>query len=121
MNEIAVARVLEALGISDTDEASACPHCACEVLIRWGRDGTGSQRWRCKDCLRTFSARTGTAVSGVQAPELFQAVALDTLSETPGSCRTLARTHGVQRMTVWDWRRKAKKALAGLDPDTATR
>lgn len=38
----------------------ACPHCGSLDFVRWGRTGTGDQRFRCRDCLATFTSLTGT-------------------------------------------------------------
>ena len=31
-----------------------CVHCQCEDLVRFGVAPNGSQRYRCKSCLKTF-------------------------------------------------------------------
>src|ERR1039457_4133491 len=36
-----------------------CPHCASKRVIRHGH-GNGLQRYRCRECAKTFSALTGT-------------------------------------------------------------
>ena len=43
----------------------ACPHCAAAHVQRWGRT-SGVQRYRCCVCHRTFSALTGTPLSGLK-------------------------------------------------------
>ncbi len=45
-----------------------CVHCGGSALVRWGSTRTGLQRLRCKACLRTFSAATGTVVARVRCP-----------------------------------------------------
>ena len=42
--------------------AAVCPHCAAERVIRHGH-ANGLQRYRCRDCGKTFNALTGTALS----------------------------------------------------------
>ena len=39
--------------------AAACPHCASKRVIRYGH-ANGLQRYRCRECGKTFSALTGT-------------------------------------------------------------
>lgn len=36
----------------------ACPRCGCEAFAKRGRDADGGQRWLCRGCGRTFSAKT---------------------------------------------------------------
>lgn len=123
MDETLLARILAFLGLAATEEPATCPHCGHATMIRWGRDDSGNQRWRCKHCHQTFTARTGTEAAGLRQPKLFEAAVVDMLSQTPSSCRGLARTLGVERMTIWRWRRKVSQALARLaatDPPLAT-
>ncbi len=39
-----------------------CPHCHAEDIKRWGKEH-GRQRYRCKDCLKTFTAFTKTPLA----------------------------------------------------------
>lgn len=39
-----------------------CPHCASEHVVRNGV-AHGLQRYKCRDCLKTFNALTGTSLS----------------------------------------------------------
>ncbi|HSN58551.1 MAG TPA: transposase [Clostridiaceae bacterium] len=41
-------------------EKSSCPHCGSGSFIKHGRTGLGRQRYRCRECRRTFSETTGT-------------------------------------------------------------
>ncbi|MQM73883.1 MAG: IS1 family transposase [Pseudoramibacter sp. EUB1.1] len=41
-------------------EPARCPRCGSPEVTRKGRSADGRQRWRCKSCGRTFSARTGS-------------------------------------------------------------
>jgi transposase-like protein len=44
--------------------AATCPHCTAERVIRHGH-ANGLQRYRCRECRKTFSALTGTPLSGL--------------------------------------------------------
>ena len=44
--------------------AAACPHCASKRVIRHGH-ANGLQRYRCRECGKTFSALTGTPLCGL--------------------------------------------------------
>lgn len=39
-----------------------CPHCHSENMWRWGH-ASGLQRYRCKDCKKTYNALTGTPLA----------------------------------------------------------
>lgn len=39
---------------------TCCPHCVSKQFVRHGKMNNGGQRYRCKDCLRTFVEKTGT-------------------------------------------------------------
>ncbi|WP_130810522.1 IS1 family transposase [Olsenella sp. Marseille-P4559] len=40
-----------------------CPGCGSSDSFRKGRDSHGLQRWKCRSCGRTFSARTGSVLA----------------------------------------------------------
>lgn len=44
--------------------AAACPHCESKRVIRHGH-ANGLQRYRCRECGKTFSALTGTPLCGL--------------------------------------------------------
>lgn len=81
-----------------------CPHCGGEHRQRWGQTRTCVQRYRCSDCLRTFSGLTGTVMCGLHRHDLFFEAILDMFSDTPRSCRKLARRLGKTKDTIWRWR-----------------
>ena len=41
-------------------EKKCCPHCGSGHFVRHGRTSLGRQRYRCRECRRTFSETTGT-------------------------------------------------------------
>ncbi len=86
-------------------EVKNCPGCGGASLYRWGANRRKLQRLSCRGCGRSFSAATGTPLAHVHSLEKLRDVAVDMLGKTPRSCRTLAAVLGVDRMTVWRWRR----------------
>jgi transposase-like protein len=92
----------------------SCHRCECAQLVRWGRSRTGFQRWRCGACGTTRSTTTGTAVAAVRLPQAFHALIKEMFSGAPCSCRTTAERLGVNKMTVWRWRRLILGALLGV-------
>ncbi len=90
----------------------ACPRCLAEMLGRWGVDGRGLRRLRCRACGRTCSASAGSALAGLRRPEAFRAVLHDMISSAhPVSCRRLAERLGADKTTVWRWRMRILAAL----------
>jgi transposase-like protein len=85
-----------------------CPHCATRAAIRWG-SFAGRQRYRCRNCRRTFSDLTGTPLACTKR-----------LSQWPGYLRRLDLTEPVRRTaeilrlhpcTAFRWRHIALDAL----------
>lgn len=91
-----------------------CVSCASSRLRRWGQTRTGLQRFRCRDCGKTFCSATGAAMDRVRLPEAFAHVVRDMFSASPSSCRKLAADLGIDKMTVWRWRHRIMKAMEGV-------
>lgn len=91
-----------------------CARCAGSRFGRWGTTRRGLQRWRCRDCGRTCTAATGTALAHVHSLDKLRLVAADMLAPAPRSCRALAAALDLDRMTVWRWRRLIAAAWADL-------
>ncbi len=47
-----------ALGVQPERPETACPRCGSWHVVKKGRDGDGGQRYLCRSCTRTFTART---------------------------------------------------------------
>jgi transposase-like protein len=111
--------------LDPTHHARCCPRCGSEAVCRWGRASpprgapSGSQRWRCRSCGRTYSTRTGTVLAGIHAPQKFRFMLADMLGLAPSSCRQLAGSLELDKMTIWGWRMKACAALAKSGPATS--
>lgn len=46
--------------LEDLNFKTFCPNCGSSDLVSFGRSASGSHRYRCKDCKRTFSTSTGS-------------------------------------------------------------
>ncbi len=92
-------------------EIVLCRHCQSRNVIKHGRDKRSVQRFRCRDCARTF-----------QKPEAdrgytpaFRAQVLAAYQER-ASMRGVSRVFGISRLTLADWLKKSQDpAAAGLD------
>jgi transposase-like protein len=91
-----------------------CPQCQNQAPIRWGIQ-CGQQRWRCEPCGITYNARSGSPLAGMSKADKFIEAADDMLSSHPLSCRKLGEKLHVHRMTVWRWRHRVLRGLAGGD------
>ncbi|WP_411281596.1 transposase [Gemmatimonas sp.] len=56
------AHVREGPGPPVSPRVCACPRCRSAQVQRWGRERTGTQRYRCLGCRRTFNDLTRTAM-----------------------------------------------------------
>lgn len=52
-------QLAEVLGYLNLEKTS-CPHCGSGDFLKHGKTGLGRQRYRCRECRRTFSETTGT-------------------------------------------------------------
>ena len=46
-----------------------CPHCKSEMVYRWGSSSNQRQRYRCRDCNKSFNSLTKMPLSKRQHPE----------------------------------------------------
>ncbi len=99
----AVAALVEArLG-----ERPACLICGGARVQRWGRSH-GLQRWRCRDCERSFNALTGTPLARLRKKAQWLAFA-EALSERL-SVKAAAERCGVHPTTSFRWRHRFLRA-----------
>jgi len=88
-----------------------CPHCGCvENVQKFGKSNS-KQRYRCKDCGRTFSATSESVLSGTHKSlsiwEKYIECMLDGLS-----IRKSAEECGISLQTSFVWRHKILDALS---------
>lgn len=80
-----------------------CPHCAGEHVVRNGA-AHGLQRYKCRDCLKTFNALTGSPLARLRMKDKWlgqTAVLRDGVTITKA-----AETLGVARSTAFRWRHR---------------
>lgn len=106
---------------SRTEQEHKCPHCGDDQRQRWGRTRTNVQRYRCLQCKKTFSGRTGTTTQHIHRPDLFLEVIRDMLGKrAPSSVRQLADRLQLNKHTIWRWRLIVMESLAGSSSDHFT-
>lgn len=50
-------------------EVSCCPRCGSIAIVKKGRGRNGEQRWLCRDCGRTFCARSERVLCTSKLPK----------------------------------------------------
>jgi transposase-like protein len=81
----------------------ACPSCSSESVHKWGVV-SGLQRYRCKECKRTFNALTGTSMAHLRKKELWEEYSR-ALSESLSLTKAAERC-GIDRTTAFRWRHR---------------
>lgn len=105
---VAVARELGAQGAGAPE---SCPRCGCPSFVRKSRNRDGSQRWLCRGCGSTFSAKTMSLLAYSKlAPEVWSDYVSDMLSGA--SLRACAELCGVSLKTSWFMRMRLCEVMA---------
>ena len=94
-------------------EILQCRHCQSNNVIKHGRDKRAVQRFRCRDCGRTFQK---PAADRGYTPA-FRAQVLAAYHER-ASMRGVSRVFGISRLTLADWLKKSQDPAA-TGPDAA--
>lgn len=100
---------------SHSQDTNLCPHCGGVHLSRWGRSH-GLQRYRCKECKKTFNALTGSSLSRLRHKELW--LSYSQCLQEGMSIRKSAASCGVSKSTFFRWRHRF---LSGPAQDKATK
>lgn len=91
-----------------------CPHCESSEFMKWGKV-RGVQRWRCKECDRTFSTLTGTPVERLRRREVWNEFAQATIDGLP--LELAAGRCGIHRNTAHRWRQRFLQGFIQLQPE----
>ena len=86
-------------------EILLCRH--CQNVIRHGRDRRDVQRFRCRDCGRTFHKPEADR----SYTPAFRALVLAAYQER-ASMRGVSRVFGISRITLGEWLKKSQVAAA---------
>ena len=98
LDEITESPQVQSINIveSQNKQKKSCPHCGASSLIRWGKSH-GLQRYRCKDCSKTFNSLTDTSLSKLHYKERWLTYCKclaegKTIRESAKICRIDSRT-----------------------------
>jgi transposase-like protein len=92
-----------------------CPRCASDQAHRWGAF-TGRQRYRCRNCRRTFSDLTGTATAYSKKLELWPRY-FDCMAKA-STVRQAAAYTGIHCSTSFRWRHAILGSIGKADQVT---
>ena len=99
---------------STTTISPSCPHCSDRHPYRWGREH-GSQRYRCRGCLKTFTLHTGTPLARLRHRDRLHTYAAATADRL--GVRRTARACRVAAATIHRWRHRiTPDAMVKLAP-----
>ncbi len=94
------------------DKRGCCSHCQSTKYHKHGID-KGSQRYKCKDCGRTFTEYSGTWMDGLHKKELVSDYI--SLMEQELSLDKIKDRLGINKKTAFDWRHKILSGLQQAD------
>lgn len=102
-----------------------CPHCKHDSFWKWGH-ASGLQRWRCKQCSKTFNALTNTPLSRLRKKEKWidnakSMIAGESVRKTADNCGVHYNTTFRWRHRFLEWQQRAQcKDLSGIAESDST-
>ena len=90
---------------------SACVHCGAIHFIKHGKDAKGNTRYLCKECGKTFTALTDTALKGTHKDAATWKAYVENMLEGR-SLAECAKRCGISIPTAHVWRHKILNALS---------
>ncbi|WP_166726953.1 IS1595 family transposase [Crenobacter cavernae] len=104
----------QALIAQRIEHTAACPHCSGTSFCRWGFTHAKEQRYRCRDCGKSFTGLTGTALCHIHDKR--QLLANAQCMKDRLSVRAAAKQLGVHRNTAFRWRHLLMPSLERHQP-----
>ena len=107
--------IAEELSGAGPGDPGACPRCGCPRFVKKGRGADRAQRWLCRGCGRTFSAKTMGLLASSRLPAAawmeFAACMADALSLRESAARC-----GVSLYTAWFMRMRVCEVMRRRTP-----
>lgn len=88
------------------NNVSCCPHCGNNEFIKWGKY-KDTHRYKCKECNKTFTPTTGTAVHWLKKPEIFLRFCLSMFTNGFSTLKKQSEEFQISQSTSFEWRHKA--------------
>lgn len=96
-------------------EPSKCKYCKSPKIIKFGRSGHGSSRYRCHNCLKTFVNNVGMANDNTRKDHYIWNLFIDCMLSQL-SVRKAAEVCGIDKNTAFKWRHQLFDTLESLYP-----
>ena len=96
------------------ENPTKCPHCECENVTTRG-SCRGIKRYKCKECSKTFNAKTKTAFHHTKRPLETWNHYIELMFSGHMSLRKIAKETGLNLRTAFYWRHKVLHALKQFD------
>ncbi|TQL31872.1 InsA-like protein [Vibrio crassostreae] len=100
------------------DNIAICPHCDSHRFIKHGVTAKGIQRYRCKDCRKTFCSLTNTPLYKMRKEHIW--VAYVSMMWDGIALRKIARTLKISLRTAFFWRHRFLQMPNKNQPSTFT-
>lgn len=81
-----------------------CPTCESTLIVKNGHRAN-LQRYKCKNCQRTFTPRSGSRMQGIHRMKKFKACE-KLMGEQYVSLKEMEKKLGISHQTAFDWRHK---------------
>lgn len=99
------------------NKLGSCPHCGHDKYVKFGIK-SGSQRYKCKSCARSFTEYTGTWMAGIHQKDKIDSY-LDLMVEEK-SLDKIKENLSISKQTAFNWRHKILASLSETDKDDFT-
>lgn len=93
-----------------TTKPKQCPRCGAQSIIKRGKDHQGRQRFRCKECERSFTAASSSIFRSSKMPIETWNAFIDSFTEGD-TLRASASKCEVSLRTAWYMKRRVIQAL----------
>ncbi|MBL4940022.1 MAG: IS1595 family transposase [Lutibacter sp.] len=94
-----------------------CPHCNHTKYVKFGFK-SGSQRYKCKSCNRSFTEFTGTWIAGLHHKDKIDAY-LELMVQEQSLDKIKVKLR-INKKTAFDWRHKILSSVSEVDNDDFT-
>lgn len=94
------------------NKQSLCPHCGHTKYVKFGSK-SGSQRYKCKLCSRSFTEYSGTWMAGIHHKEKIDGYLQLMVKEE--SLDKIKVKLSINKKTAFDWRHKILSSIATKD------
>ena len=94
-----------------------CPHCHHTKYVKFGFK-SGSQRYKCKSCNRSFTEYTGTWIAGLHHKDKIDSYLELMVQEQ--SLDKIKVALDINKKTAFDWRHKILSSVSEIDNDDFT-